>query len=224
MRAASPANSIPTMSDTHTVYVADDHPIFREGLVRAIGQRPDLRLVGEGEDGRAALDDILRLRPDVALLDVRMPGLDGLAVLNALRRDGVDTAVVLLSAALGPSAVYGAVAAGAAAVLTKEADRDEICDAVAAAGRGETRLAAEVQAHLVTEIRRQGAAQRPTLTDREQEVLRLIADGLSAPAIAARLHLSTATVKSHLGTLYDKLSVSDRAAAVATAMRTGLLE
>ena len=207
-----------------TVFVADDHPLFREGLTRSVSERPDLELVGEADDGRAALEQIRALRPQVALLDVKMPGLDGLAVLKAIARDGLPTSVVLVSAHVTADVVYDAIAAGASAFLSKESARDEICDAVAAAARGETRLPPEVQGHLAQQVRMRAADSAPRLTEREREVLVMIADGLSAPAIAERLVLSTATVKSHQQTLYEKLGVSDRAAAVATAMRRGLLE
>lgn len=192
--------------------------------MRAVRGRPDLELVGEAGDGRRALELIRELGPEVALLDVRMPELDGLEVLNAVRRDGLATAVVLLSAHLSSDLVYRCIAMGAAAFLPKEASRDDICDAVTAAARGESRMPTEVQTELVRQLRVHARDQRPQLTEREQQVLTLIADGLSAPEMAQELTLSTATVKSHLLTLYDKLGVSDRAHAVATAMRQGLLE
>lgn len=207
-----------------TVVVADDHPLFREGVVRAVRERPDLELVGEAGDGRAALGLIRESKPAVALLDVRMPELDGLEVLNAVRRDGLKTAVVLLSAHLTSDLVYRCIAMGASAFLPKESTRDDICDALAAAARGESRMPPEVQTELVRQLRAHARDQRPQLTERERQVLHLIAEGMSAPEMATELVLSTATVKSHLLTLYDKLGVSDRAHAVATAMRQGLLE
>lgn len=210
--------------DRATVYVADDHPLFRDGVTRAIRERPELELVGEAADGRTALAEIRALRPAVALLDVRMPEIDGLEILNALQRDRLPTAVVLLSAHLSSDLVYRAMSSGALAYLPKESTRQEICDTVAAAARGETRLPQAVQTELVRELRLHAADRRPSLTEREQEVLNLIAQGLSAPEMAERLVLSTATVKSHLMTLYEKLGVSDRAHAVATAMRQGLIE
>jgi two-component system nitrate/nitrite response regulator NarL len=206
------------------VVVADDHPLFREAVVRAVKERPDLELVGEAADGRAALESIRELRPDVALLDVKMPGLDGLRVLNAVQRDGLPTRVVLLSAFVDGATAFEAVAGGAAAVLSKDADRRRITDTVAAVSRGATVLDPELQAGLAQEIRLRGAKDRPGLSPREQEILGHIAEGHSAPEIARRLFLSPATVKSHMSALYEKLGVSDRAAAVAEAMRRGLIE
>jgi len=208
-----------------SVLIADDHPLFREAIARVIAERPDLELVAEAADGRAALDKIRELKPDVAVIDVRMPQLDGSDVLVALREEGLPTNVVFLSAFLDPKTVYDAVAAGANAYLSKEAETDEIVTAILAASRGETILGPEVQTGLAEQIRfREESEARPRLSDREHEVLKLIAEGLSAPEIGERIHLSTATVKTHLQHLYEKLGVSERAAAVAEGMRRGLVD
>ena len=206
------------------VLVADDHPIYREGLTRGIKEWPELELVGEAADGREALEAIRSLAPDVAVLDVRMPGLGGLDVLNALVRDRLTTRVVFLSANVDGATVYRAVAAGAGAFLSKEASRREIFEAVSTVARGETFLSSTELTALAGQVRLRAAADRPVLSAREREILGMTADGVSAPDIAARLHLSPATVKTHLRSLYEKLGVSDRAAAVAAAMRAGLLE
>ena len=205
--------------------VADDHPIYREGIVRAINDREDLELLGEAADGREALEQIKRLEPRVAVLDIRMPDLDGTQVLSALRRDGGETEVLFLSAFLEPELAYRTVAAGARGFLSKESSRQEVCEAILAIAAGGTAFAPEVQAGLASQIQqreRAGAAVR--LSVREAEVLGLIAEGLSAPEIGKQLNVSTTTVKSHLSSLYEKLGVSDRAAAVAEGMRRGLLE
>jgi len=209
-----------------TVLVADDHPIYREGIVRAISERPDLELVGEAADGREALEQIERLTPEVAVLDIRMPGLDGTQVLSAMRRNGVvGTEVLFISAFMEPELAYKTVAAGARGYLSKESSRQEVCEAIVTIARGGTALAAEAQAGIAQQIQeRERSGGRPQLTDREAEVLRLVAEGLSAPDIGKQIHLSTTTVKSHLHSLYEKLGVSDRAAAVAEAMRRGMLE
>ena len=204
--------------------MADDHPLYREAVVRAVRARPDFELVGEAADGREALEAIRADRPAVAVLDVEMPSLGGLDIIDALQRDGLPTRVLLLSAHLESDTVYEAVAGGVAAYLSKSAPGERICAAIAAVARGEVILPAEVQAGLAAEIRLRSDHARPALSPRESEVLRLIAEGLTAPAVGRELHLSTATVKSHLKTLYEKLGVSDRAAAVAEAMRRGLLE
>lgn len=211
-------------SERVRVLVADDHPLFREAVARTVRERPEFDLIREAQDGREALHAIRELQPDVAVLDVKMPLLDGLQVLNAMTREGLPTRSVLLTAYLDGPIAFEAVAAGAGAILSKEADRRAIADAIAAVARGETVLGAEVQSGLAAEIRLRGTSDRPPLSAREQEVLRLVADGLSAPQIADTLVLSPATVRSHLQSLYEKLGVSDRAAAVAEAMRRGLLE
>ena len=210
-----------------TVLVADDHPIYREGIVRAINERPDLELIGEAADGREALEKIQELGPEVAVLDIRMPGLDGTQVLSAMRRDGLATEVLFISAFMEPELAYKTVAAGARGYLSKEASRQEVCEAIITIARGGTALATEAQLGLAQEIQereRRGGHGPPQLTEREQEVLKLVSKGLSGPEIAEEIHLSVTTVKSHLNSLYHKLDVSDRAAAVAEAMRRGLLE
>lgn len=208
-----------------SVLVADDHPIYREGIVRAIKERPDLELVGEAGDGREAIEEIKRLAPMVAVLDIRMPIMDGTQVLSAIRRDGLETKVLFLSAFMEPELAYKTVASGAKGYLSKESSRQEVCEAVAEIARGGTALAAAAQAGLAQQIQeRERTGGPPRLTEREQEVLQLVSEGLSAPDIGKRIHLSTTTVKSHLHSLYEKLGVSDRAAAVAEAMRRGMLD
>ena len=212
------------MGQRVSVYVGEDHPIYLEGLVRALSLRPEFEVVGSADDGREALAEIRALRPDVAILDENMPGLLGNDVLQAISRDDLPTRVVMLSASLDSAVVFRAVANGVRAYLTKDADRGTICDAVAAVARGETVLAPEVQAGLADEVRTRQSDQRPTLSPRELEVLARTSNGLSAPEIARELQISTATVKTHLRNIYEKLGVSERAAAVAEAMRRGLLE
>jgi two-component system nitrate/nitrite response regulator NarL len=196
----------------------------REGLLRAVGDQPALELVGSAGNGREALEQIRIIKPDVALLDVKMPELDGIAVVRALTRDALPTRVVFLSAYVDSAVAYRALAEGAAGFLSKESSAGAVCEAIVAAARGETVLSPEVQSGIAEEIRMRAAPERLTLSARENEVLVLIADGLSAPDIGKRLHLSPATVKGHLHSLYEKLGVKERAAAVAEAMRRGLLE
>jgi two-component system nitrate/nitrite response regulator NarL len=206
------------------VVVAEDHPLYLEAVGAAIGRAPGLELVAKATNGREALDSVRELEPDVALLDLRLPELDGMQVLNAIVREALRTRVVFLSAHVDGGTVYAAVGAGAAGYLSKDVGPDAVYEAISVAARGGTLLPTELQGGIAAEIRLRSEEDRPLLTQREQEVLGLVADGCSAPDMAKRLHLSQGTVKSHLQHLYQKLGVSDRAAAVAEAMRRGLLE
>ena len=192
--------------------------------MRAVRARPEFELIGQAQDGREALGVIRDSAPDIAVLDVEMPSLGGVDVVRAVARDELPTRIVLLSAHLESDTVYTAIVAGVRAYMPKSWPADRICDALVAVSRGETILPGEVQAGLADAIRSHAAPARIQLTPREQQVLEGLARGLSAPQIAGELHVSPATVKTHLKTLYEKLGVSDRAAAVAEAMRHGLME
>jgi two-component system nitrate/nitrite response regulator NarL len=207
------------------ITIADDHPVYREGVARLIRQRRDLQLTAECANGEEALAAIKTTRPDVALLDVRLPGHSGIDVLKQVRANGkLDTHVVMLSAFDDPETVYEAIAAGAEGYLVKDATRDEICDALVAVAHGQTVLPPAIQAGLVGEIRHQAQAPQTLLTSREHEVLKSAAGGHQTRAIARELFISEATVKTHLNHIYEKLGVSDRVSAVAEAMRRGLLD
>ena len=207
-----------------TVVVADDHPLYREGVVRALLASGQIEIVAEAEDGRSALAAIQQHRPDVALLDYKLPELDGVAVTHAVVREQLRTRVLLVSAFTDSGIVYKALETGAAGFISKEARREQISDAVLACARGENVVPPEVAAGLVSEIRLRKQHDAPALTPREQEILHLIAAGKSLPQIAKDLYLGLTTVKTHVLLLYEKLGVSDRAAAVASAMRRGLIE
>jgi two-component system, NarL family, nitrate/nitrite response regulator NarL len=206
------------------VLTGDAQPLFRDAVARTIRQRSAFELVGEVADGRAALAAIVALRPDVAVLDLPLPELDGDRVLRAVRRDGLPTRILFLCAGPSPDRAYRALEDGAAGLLTKYASADQLCEAIGAAARGETILSREVVDGVAHEIRLRAGAGRVRLTDRERAILRLIADGRTLPAIGRELHLARATVKTHVAHIYEKLEVSERAAAVAEAMRRGLLE
>jgi two-component system nitrate/nitrite response regulator NarL len=204
--------------------VAEDHPLYREGVVRALVGSGQIEVVSEAEDGRTALAEIRAHQPDVALVDYKLPGLDGVAVAHAVTRDGLATRVMMLSAFTDSGLVYKALQTGAAGYLPKEARREEIVDAVLACARGETIVPPELTSGLISEIRMRAVNDAPALTDREREILRLISAGKSLPEIARELFLGVTTVKTHVQHAYEKLGVSDRAAAVAEGMRRQLIE
>jgi two-component system nitrate/nitrite response regulator NarL len=212
-------------SDTKVrVIVADDHPLYREGVVRALVATGQIDVLAEVDDGRLALAEIEAHEPEVAVLDYKLPGLDGLQVTHAVVRDRLPTRVLMLSAFTESGIVYKALETGVAGYLPKEARREQIADAVLACARGEHVVPPEVASGLVSEIRLRASNDAPALTERERQVLKSIAAGKSLPQIASELYLGVTTVKTHVQHLYEKLGVSDRAAAVAEAMRRGLIE
>ena len=204
--------------------VADDHPVFRSGLSRALTASGAVEVVGEAATGPQALELILQHRPDVALLDLHMPGLDGAQVAAAARCDAPQTRVLIISAYDDPEQVFDALEQGAAGFLHKEAMPAEIVAGVLACAAGDDVVSPRLAPGLAAEIRRRAESPRPELTGRELEVLRLIAGGVSGPAIAKELFLSVSTVKTYVQRLCEKLGVTGQAAAVAEAMRRGLLE
>lgn len=207
-----------------TVFIADDHPVYREGLARNWEKFPQISVVGAAGDGRTALAAIREQKPDVAIIDLRLPEIDGLRILELLNTEREPTKVLILTAFMDSSTVYRAFANGARGFLEKAASFREITDAVLQVGAGRTVIAPFAQDVLARELRtRKENDDKPTLTTREVDILRLAADGYSAQRIATELHISQATVKTHLQHIYEKLSVSDRASAVAQAIRRGLL-
>ncbi|BBY24501.1 response regulator [Mycobacterium stomatepiae] len=205
------------------VVVGDDHPLFREGVVRALALSGEVNVVGEADDGTQALELIKEHRPDVALLDYRMPGMDGAQVAAAVRSNELPTRVLLLSAHDEAAIVYQALQQGAAGFLLKDSTRTEIVKAVLDCASGNDVVAPSLAGGLAAQIRQRAEPSAPVLSAREREVLNRIARGQSIPAIAGELFVAPSTVKTHVQRLYEKLGVSDRAAAVAEAMRQGLL-
>jgi two-component system nitrate/nitrite response regulator NarL len=204
--------------------VVDDHPFFRDGVSRGLTQSGRIKVLGEAENGRDGLDLIRRENPDVAVVDYQMPDLDGIEVVHAIVRDGLVTNVLLLSAVTDSSVVFRALEEGAKGYLSKDADRSDIVAAVIKVAKGETVVPPELTAGLVDQIRLRSQPDAPVLSEREMQVLKGFARGLSIPQLAAELYIGASTVKTHTQRLYEKLGVSDRAAAVAEAMRRGLLE
>jgi two-component system, NarL family, nitrate/nitrite response regulator NarL len=202
-----------------SVVVADAYPLFRDALERAVRSWPEFELAGSA--GREHLFDIIdEASPDVLVIDHLTLGID----VGGLLAQFAGVRVLLISNDPGPTDVYAAIEMGAAGYLGKDCSPRELCDAIAIVGRGEAFIGAGVQEGLASEIRLRGTGSGEFLTAREREVLTLIADGLSAPEIARHLKIGTATVKTHQHHIYERLGVRERAAAVAQAMRRGLIE
>jgi two-component system nitrate/nitrite response regulator NarL len=206
------------------VLVADGQPLFLDGLARAIHQDPRCTLVAAVGDGRAALDAIRTLRPDVALVELGIPGLDGRRVVCASARDAVPTAVVVLADGERSDAVYDAVADGARGCLSKRVGPDAVRSAVRRVARGEAVMCPRLQSAVAGEIQLRHRGERDLLSARQRHVLALIAQGCTTAEIAARLHVAPSTVKSACAELYERLGVRDRAEAVAAGMRRGFLD
>jgi DNA-binding NarL/FixJ family response regulator len=212
------------------VVLADDQSLVRVGLRVLIEREPDLQLVGEAADGRAALEVIRRSRPDVALLDIRMPGPDGLQTLRAIMDDPdlTGTRVVMVTTFETDEYVFAALQAGASGFVLKDADPTDLVRAIRAAATGEALLSPSVTRRLVSLFGRHLAGGIPpgpaleVLTNREREVVAWVATGRSNDEIAAELFLSPATVRTHLGRAMVKLGARDRAQLVVFAIRAGL--
>ncbi|MEV6717861.1 response regulator transcription factor [Lentzea sp. NPDC051208] len=204
-----------------SLLIVDDHPVVRDGLRGMFGADPRFEVVGEAGDGAEAVAAAEHLRPDVILMDLRMPGTDGVAAIRELVKRGVPSRVLVLTTYDTDSHVLPAIEAGATGYLLKEAPREELVRAVEAAARGQAVLSPTVATRLLGQVRKPAPA---PLSQREREVLELIAQGSTNREAAKRLHISETTVKTHLLHVYAKLGVNDRAAAVAAAFSRGYLE
>jgi DNA-binding NarL/FixJ family response regulator len=200
--------------------IVDDHPVVRDGLRGMFAGDDRFEVLGEAGNGHEALAVARTVRPDVVLMDLRMPGMDGVTTIKALREQGSTARVLVLTTYDTDSDVLPAIRAGATGYLLKDTPREELFRAVSAAHRGESVLSPSVAGRLMGQLR--SPAKEP-LSQRELEVLTLISQGSSNRETAGRLFISEATVKTHLLHVYAKLGVRDRAAAVATAFEQGLL-
>jgi DNA-binding NarL/FixJ family response regulator len=202
------------------VLVADDHPMVRSGLRQMLDSADDIDVVGEADTGSEAVRATGRLEPDVVLMDLRMPDLDGVAATAEIRRRYPDVHVLVVTTYDTDADIYAAIDAGAIGYLLKDARREELYAAVRAAARGETTLAPRVASRVLDQVR---GADPTALTRRELDVLQLVAAGHRNRDIAHDLHIGEATVKSHLLHLYGKLGVDDRTHAVTVAIERGIL-
>ncbi len=209
------------------ILIADDHLIIRQGLHLILETEEDFELVAEASDGAEALSLCKKLNPDVVLMDLRMPNMDGLTAIEHLRAEQPVIAVVILTTFNEDELMFRGLQAGARGYLLKDTDRSTLFDTIRAAARGETLLKPEIMSRLLTLTNHPVSAQRSNepvnLTERELEVLRSVARGERSKEIAVQLGISERTVKAHLASIYGKLGVDSRAAAIAVAAQMGLL-
>lgn len=207
----SPANS------PITILTADDHPLIREGLVAVLHAEAGLQVVAEAANGEEAIEAYVRLRPDIVLMDLKMPVMDGLAATRAILAEDPEARIIVLTTYDGDEDVHRALSAGARGYLLKDMMRTELIGVIRAVHRGHRGIPAPVAARLAEHTPRIG------LTPRELEVLRLVADGLSNAQVAVRIGRTEGTVKVHLKNILQKLDVHDRTEAVTTALRRGFI-
>jgi DNA-binding NarL/FixJ family response regulator len=203
------------------IMLVDDHTVVRQGLRMFLALEPDLEVVGEAENGAEAVRMAKELKPDVVLMDLLMPVMDGITAIGVLRREQPDTEVIALTSVLEDEKVVGAVRAGAIGYLLKDTQADELCRAIKAAAAGQVQLSPQAAARLMREVK---APESPeTLTERETEVLRLLAKGQSNKEIAQGLVIGEKTVKTHVSNILAKLGVPSRTQAALYAVRIGLV-
>lgn len=204
------------------ILLVDDHAVVRQGLRMFLNLDPDFEIVGEAADGHGALKMARELQPDVVLMDLLMPGMDGIEATGILRKEMPDIEVIALTSVLEDSSVVGAIRAGAIGYLLKDTEANELIRSIKAAAGGQVQLSPQAAARLMREVR---APESPeALTERETEVLRLLAQGQSNKEIARELTIGEKTVKTHVSSILSKLNVSSRTQAALYAVRIGLVE
>jgi DNA-binding NarL/FixJ family response regulator len=208
------------VSEVIRVLVADDHAVVRAGIVALLAAEPGIEVVGEAVDGEDAVEQALALRPDLVVMDVRMPRLTGDAATATIRAQADEVRVLVLTTYESDASILSAIEAGASGYLLKAAPADELIAGVRSVAAGEVALSPAIAAQLVARMREPSPA---ALTPRETEVLRLVAEGLSNREIGERLFLGESTVKTHLLRTFEKLGVNDRTRAVTLAMQRGLI-
>ncbi|TMD60343.1 MAG: response regulator transcription factor [Chloroflexi bacterium] len=203
------------------VLIVDDHRMVREGLRVFLGHDPELVIVGEAADGVEAVEEALHLRPDVVLMDLHLPGMDGISATRLIRRNAAQTKVIILTGIPNSARVFEAMRAGASGFLLKDAEAGEVCSAIRAAVAGQIHLCPQASASLLREARL--SEQTQVLSRREAEVLRLLARGYSNKEIARDLHIGEETVRTHVRRIMAKLGVRRRTQAILVAMRLGMI-
>ena len=203
------------------ILIVDDHSVVRQGLRMFLSLDPDLEVVGEASNGQEAIEMVEKLNPDVVLMDLLMPVMDGITATQIIRRDFSQSEVVALTSVLEDASVVNAVRAGAIGYLLKDTQADELCQAIKAAAAGQVQLSPRAAERLMREIRAPESPEK--LTECETEVLRLLASGMANKEIALEMHISETTVKTHVSNILMKLGVPSRTQAALYAVRIGLV-
>jgi len=211
--------------DIIKILIADDHPVVREGLSAMLNKQPDIEVVGEAQNGREAIEKTRESRPDVVLMDLRMPEVDGVEAMRQISATNPETRFIVLTTYDNDEYIFKGIEAGARAYLLKDSPREDLFTAIRAVYRGESLIQPAVAGKLLdrfAELSRQVQAPE-SLSDREIEVVKLMAEGAANKQIAAGLHISESTVKTHIQTIFQKLGVSERTGAVTQAIRKGFI-
>jgi DNA-binding NarL/FixJ family response regulator len=203
------------------VLIADDHPVVRTGIRGMLSDQVDFEIVGEAADGTEAIHLVNLLQPEVVLMDLRMPGVDGVAATRAITQANPSCRVLILTTYDTDADIVTAIEAGATGFLLKDAPRAELCQAIRAAANGDALLASTVASRLMNHVR---APRSSSLSARERAVLQLVARGMTNREAGHELHISEATIKTHLVHIFRKLDVDDRTAAVTVAVEQGLIQ
>ena len=206
---------------TIRILIVDDHSVVREGLRIFLGRDSELEIVDEAADGAEAIEKARRLRPDVVLMDLLIPVIDGISATSIIRRESPETRVIALTSVLDSALVTGSIRAGAVGYLLKDAEANELRTVIKAVAAGQVQLSPQVSSYLLREL--QEPVKPTTLTDREAQVLSLLAQGKSNKEIASYLQIAEDTVKSHIRHILTKLGVQSRTQAVILAIRQGLV-
>lgn len=206
------------------IVLVDDHPVVREGLSLIINAQDDMEILGEASSGEEALVLVEKLKPQLTIVDLKMPGMGGLAVIRRIRKQSPDTRVIVFTTYEDESDIISSIEAGAHGYLLKGSTAAEILGGIRAAARGDSPIDPTAAKHIISKISVRHRDEIETLSAREQEVLELMASGLKNKDIAGKLFITEKTVKAHVGNILRKLEVSDRTAAVATAIKKGIVQ
>jgi DNA-binding NarL/FixJ family response regulator len=212
--------------ETIKILIVDDHPVVREGIGAMLKREPDFKIIGEASNGVEAVDRALELMPDIVLMDLRMPEMDGVEAIERIKAQRPDIKFIILTTYSDDEYIFKGIAAGARAYLLKDAPREELFKAIRAVSRGESLIQPVVASKVLdklAELSRKTPAM-DTLSDREIEVLQLMAKGVSNKDIADQLSITQSTVKTHITSIFQKLNVTTRTEAVTTALKKGIIK